>query len=191
MASRIYLAPHLGSDDLERGYKAAMHGVERSHLQIIWLLSQGHSAQMVASVTGYSPTWISPIVWRYNDHGVEGLGDRRHDNPGAAALLDAAQQERLRAVLAEPPPDQGRWTGRKVAQWMAGQLGRLVSPQRGVEYMRRLGFTPQVPRPCHVGADWIEQHRFKKSSRPKSLNSPAPRRRFRSRSGAWTNTASG
>lgn len=191
MASRIYLEPHLSSDDLERRYKAAMHGVERSHLPIIWLLSQGHSAQMVASVTGYSPTWISKIVWRYNDHGVEGLGDRRHDNPGAAALLDAAQQERLRAVLAEPPPDQGRWTGRKVAQWMAGQLGRLVSPQRGVEYMRRLGFTPQVPRPCHVGADWIEQHRFKKSSRPESLNSPAARRRFRSRSGAWTNTASG
>ena len=91
MASRIYLAPHLSSDDLERRYKAAMHGIERSHLQIIWLLSQGHSAQMVASVTGYSPTWISKIVWRYNDHGVEGLGDRRHDNPGAAALLDAAQ----------------------------------------------------------------------------------------------------
>jgi len=25
----------------------------------------------VASVTGYSPTWISKIVWRYNDHGIE------------------------------------------------------------------------------------------------------------------------
>ena len=43
---------------------------------------------MAVPVTGYSPTWISKIVWRYNDHGVEGLGDRRHDDPGAAALLD-------------------------------------------------------------------------------------------------------
>ncbi len=142
-----------------------MNGIERSHLQIIWLLSQGHSAQRVASVTGYSPGWISKIVWRYNDHGRAGLGDRRRNNPGAAALLDAGQQERLRAALAEPPPDQGQWTGRKVAQWMAGQLGRLVSAQRGVEYMRRLGFTPQVPRPCHVGADWVAQHTFKESFR--------------------------
>lgn len=191
MASRIYLAPHLSTEDLERRDKAAIEGIERSHLQIIWLLSQGYSAKMVASVTGYSPTWISKIVWRDNDHGPAGLGDRRHDNPGAAALLDEAQQERLRAARAEPPPDQGRWTGRKVAQWMAGQLGRLVSPQRGVESMRRLDFTPQVPRPCHVGADWIEPHRFKKSSRLGSLSSPAPRRRFHLRSGAWTNTASG
>ncbi len=49
---------------------------------------------------------------------------------------------------------------------MSGQLGRLVSPQRGVEYLRRLGLTPQVPRPCHVGSDWIEQHKFTKSARP-------------------------
>jgi hypothetical protein len=34
---------------------------------------------MVASVTGYTPTWISKIVWRYNDHGVAGLGDRRQE----------------------------------------------------------------------------------------------------------------
>ncbi len=101
------------AEALERRYKAAMNGIERSHLQIIWLLSQGYSAKMVASVTGYSPTWISTIVWRYNDHGLAELGDRRHDNPGAAALLDETQRERLRAVLAEPPPDRGHWTGRK------------------------------------------------------------------------------
>jgi hypothetical protein len=110
----------------------------------------------VATVTGYSPSWISTIVWRDNDHAIAGLGDRRHDNPGAAPLLDVAQQERLRVALGEPPPDRGQWTGRKVAQWMAGQLGRLVSPQRGIEYLRRLGLTPQVPRPCHIGAAWIE-----------------------------------
>ncbi len=116
-------------------------------------------------MTGYWPTWISKIVWRYNDYGVAGLGDRRQNNPGAAALLDESHQERLRAALAEPAPDQGHWTGRKLAQWMAGQLGRLVSPQRGVEYMRRLEFTPQVPRPGPVAADWLAQHTFKKSFR--------------------------
>ena len=197
MAGKVYLAPHLETEALERRYKAATDGIERGHLQIIWLLSQGYSARAVASVTGYSPTWISTIVWRYNDHGVEGLGDRRHDNPGAATLLDEAQRERLRATLAEPPPDRGQWTGRKEGtatrfpQWMTGQLGRRVSPPRGIEYLRRLGLTPQVPRPCHIGAAWIEQHKFKKSSRRGSSSLLALKPRYRLRSGAVTRIESG
>jgi hypothetical protein len=34
MAGKVYLAPHLGTEALERCYKAAMNGIERSHLQI-------------------------------------------------------------------------------------------------------------------------------------------------------------
>lgn len=179
MAGKVYLAPHLATEELERRYKAAMDGVERSHLQIIWLLSQGHAAKYVASITGYSPQWISEITWRYNDHGVGGLGDRRHDNPGGAPLLDAAQQERLRDAVSEPPPDGGLWTGRKVVQWMAGNLGRLVSPQRGVEYLHRLGLTPQVPRPCNPEHNLHEQELFKKNSMNGSMNSWERRRRSR------------
>jgi hypothetical protein len=70
MTSRIFLAPHHSTEDLERRYKAADGGIERSHLQIIWLLS--HAAKFVAEVTGYSS--VSKILWRYNDHGLAGLG---------------------------------------------------------------------------------------------------------------------
>jgi hypothetical protein len=41
MAGKVYLAPHLETEALERRYKAATDGIERGHLQIIWLLSQG------------------------------------------------------------------------------------------------------------------------------------------------------
>src|SRR4051795_4684745 len=40
-------------------------------------------------------------------------------------------------------------------------LGRLVSPRRGLEYLRRLGFTRQVPRPRHARGDFAAQERFK------------------------------
>jgi transposase len=145
-------------------YRAARDGIERSHFQIIWRLSQGYTAQYVACVTGYSARWISTILWRYNDYGVDGLGDQRQNNPGAAPLLDEAHQEPLEQTLEAPPPDGGLWTGRKVAQWMAGRRGRLVSPQRGIDYLRRLEFTPQVPRPCHAGADAGAHELFKKTS---------------------------
>jgi hypothetical protein len=54
---------------LESRDKATTDGIERSHLHIIWLLSQGHAAKYVAEVTGYSKTWVSTILWRYNDQG--------------------------------------------------------------------------------------------------------------------------
>jgi transposase len=190
MSGKIFVAPHHSTEDLERRYKAAGDGIERGHLHIIWLLSQGRSAKFVAEVTGYTPTWVSKILWRYNDHGLAGLGDGRLDNPGAAPLLDPAQVEELRDVVSEPPPDGGLWTGRKVACWISGRIGREVSPQRGVEYLRRLDLTRQVPRPANPKASLYEQVRFKKSSRPASASSKAPKRRFQSRSGRLTNTAS-
>src|SRR4051812_39745108 len=175
MTSRIFLAPHHSTEDLERRYKAADGGIERSHLQIIWLLSQGHAAKLVAEVTGYSSVWVSKILWRYNDHGLAGLGDGRLDNPGAAPLLDPAQLEELRDVVSAPPPDGGVWSGRKVALWITGRIGRTVSPQRGVEDLRRLDVTRQVP--ANPKASLSEQARFKKSSRPASPSFKAPNAR--------------
>jgi len=190
MAGRIFLEAHLSPEELERRYKAASEGIERSHLQIIWLLSQGHTAKFVAEVTGYSAAWISHLVWRYNDHGVAALGDRRQDNPGTAPLLNAEQLEELRDVVSQPPPDGGLWTGRKVAQWMTGKLGRLVSAQRGVEALRRLEWSPQVPRPCNPEQSLYEQAQFKKSSKRGLANSKARKPRSRSKSGPSTSTAS-
>ena len=190
MTSRIFLAPHHSTEDLERRYKAADGGIERSHLQIIWLLSQGHAAKFVAEVTGYSSVWVSKILWRYNDHGLAGLGDGWLDNPGAAPLLDPAQLEELRDVVSAPPPDGGVWSGRKVALWITGRIGRTVSPQRGVEYLHRLDLTRQVPRPANPKASLYEQARFKKSSRPASPSFKAPKRPARSKFGRSTNTAS-
>jgi transposase len=164
MAGKILLLEHHSTEELEQLYKAAADGIARSHLQIVWLLSQGRTAKFVAEVTGYTPTWVSKILWRYNDHGLAGLGDGRLDNPGAAPLLDEAQVEELRDVVSEPPPDGGLWTGRKVAQWISGRIGREVSPQRGVEYLRRLDQTRQVPRPCNPEQSLYEQARFKKKS---------------------------
>jgi hypothetical protein len=125
MTSRIFVAPHHSTEELERRYKAADGGIERSHLQIIWLLSQGHAAKFVAAVTGYSSVWVSKILWRYNDHGLAGLGDGRLDNPGAAPLLEPAQVEELRDVVSEPPSDGGPG-----ARWRTGSPGGSVAPCR-------------------------------------------------------------
>ena len=151
-------------------------------------MSQGHAAKFVAEVTGYSSVWISKILWRYNDHGLEGLGDGRQDNPGATPLLDDAQLEELRDVVSDPPPDGGLWTGRKVARGFRADRSH-VSPQRGVEYLRRLDLTRQVPRPTNPKPSLYEQARFKKTAGPRH-RTPGRGTAVPSKSGRSMNTAS-
>jgi len=163
------IAPHLTVADLEQRYRAAGDPVARSQWQILWLLAGGMPTAEVARVTGYSVRWVQEIARRYRA-GPKAIGDRRHTNPGAAPLLNQAQQEALRAALAGPAPDGGIWSCRSVAAWMRQTLGRPVSEQRGWEWMRRLGFTPQRPRPRETRADPAAQEAFKKGGSP--LNSP-------------------
>jgi transposase len=122
----------------------------------------------VCGVTGYSPGWVRRIARRYNERGVEGLGDRRHANPGARerALLDEEGQAELREALCGPPPGGGMWSGPKVARWIAQRNGlEKVHVQRGFEYLRKVGMSPQVPRPSNAqGADSQQREAFKKSS---------------------------
>jgi transposase len=168
MVRPLVLPPHLPVAELERRYRRARDPVARSHWQIVWLLARGDPTAAVAGATGYSVHWVREVARRYREGGPDALGDRRHANPGAAPLLTPAQQEELRAALGGPAPDGGLWTCRKVAAWIAGLVGRPVPEQRGWEYLRRLGFSPQRPRPREVRADAEAQAAFKRggSARP-------------------------
>jgi hypothetical protein len=83
-------------------YRGARDPVLRAHLHIVWRLSLGEPLGRVAQLSGYSTKWVKEILRRYEEGGVQGLGDRRHHNPGGAerALLDAEQREELMAVVA-------------------------------------------------------------------------------------------
>ena len=63
------LVAHLSTAELGQRYRAARQPIERSQLQIVWLLSQGRSEREVAAVTGYGQRWIAEIVRRYNVYG--------------------------------------------------------------------------------------------------------------------------
>src|ERR671932_1446304 len=169
MPKKIKLEPHLGSEELENRYRKARDPVERSHYQILWLISQAKTTQEVMEATGYSRGWIQQLARRYNAYGPDALGDRRHQNPGARdrALLTTDQQEELREALTKPPPDGGMWNSRKVGEWIEQKTGKAVSnkKQRGWEYLRKVGHSPKVPRPYHKNADNGEGEAFKKVSR--------------------------
>lgn len=151
MPKKIKLEPHLSSQQLQNRYRKATDPVERSHYQILWLISEGKTTREVMEATGYCRGWIQQLARRYNEGGPQALGDRRHKNPGATdrALLTASQQEELAEALMKPPADGGMWNSAKVGEWIEAKTAKVVSnkKQRGWEYMRRVGNSPKVPRP--------------------------------------------
>jgi transposase len=159
------IAPHVTVAEVEQRYRRAGDPVARSQWQMLWLLASGRPTAEVGRVTGYSVRWVQEIARRYRA-GPQAIGDRRHTNPGAAPLLNREQQEQLRAALAGPAPDGGIWTCRQVAVWIGDQIGRPLDPTRGWEWMRRLGFTPQRPRPRETRADPVAQEAFTKGGLP-------------------------
>ena len=162
MPKRISLVEHLSVLELEKLYRQAKDARSSRHYQIIWLLAQGKKTEEVEEITCYSRTRIYTLVKRYNQLGIEGLGDRRQGNPGAKPLVSDIDQAQLWQALQERAPDGGLWNGRKVADWLTEVTGTKISRQRGWEILRKMGFRFRVPRPCHTKSNEVEQLAWKK-----------------------------
>lgn len=162
MPKRVTIHPHLSTEELGQRYRQSQEPIERSHYQIIWLLSQGKRTEEVAEVTGYSRSWIYELVRDYNRNGPKCLGDGRRDNPGALPLLNEEQQANLIQVLREPAPDGGLWNGRKVADYLSELLDQPISRQQGWVYLRQLEWRLRIPRPQHQEAEPEVQEAWKK-----------------------------
>lgn len=53
MPKKLKLDQHNHLDELEKLYRQASDPIERTRLQIIWLVACGYEAEEVAKVTGY------------------------------------------------------------------------------------------------------------------------------------------
>jgi transposase len=165
MSRKLTLHPHLTADELFTAYKAAPDPASARRWHAVWLIATGRSAKDAAAIVGLSADWLRDLVHRYNQHGPDALADRRAANPGKAPRLSPLQQQTLATLLDGPALDGGLWTGTKVAAWIAEQTGQPALPQLGWDYLRRLGFTLQSPRPRHTEvAPPQEQAAWKKNS---------------------------
>jgi len=145
-------------------YRREKDVVRRSHIQTVKLVLEGMAFEDVGRVTGFSIRWINKLMARWRNEGLAGLGNKRLNNKGKEPFLDQAGLKALAELLEGTPPDQGIWSGRKVAAWMSERLGRPIDPKLGLRYLHRLGFTRQRPRPRHAkAASPAEQAAFKKN----------------------------
>ena len=164
MARRTKLEPHATPEELKQRYLTTADLSERRHFQALWLLSQEKTQAQTAALVGFSERWVQEIVKRYNAGGIAAMRDRRHDHPGAPRALSAEGERLLEVALKARPEDGGLWTSNKVAKWIHGYAGRTVCAVSGWRTLRRLGQTPQRPRPRHTRADPEAQEAFQEAS---------------------------
>ena len=166
MGKRVKIQTDSTAEELHERYRQAKDAVERTHWHILWLAKEGKTPHMIAEQLGYTARWVRTVIGRWNAQGEAGIRDRRHEIDVSRPLLSPELQEELAAALQAPPADGGLWSGPKVAQWMQQRLGRNVAPQRGWDYLQRLGHSSRVPRPQHAKADEAVQQEFKKTAGP-------------------------
>jgi putative transposase len=98
-------------------------------------LAQGHSAPRISSVVPLTPQAIRKVGHRYMEGGLEAALYEKQ-RPGAAAVLDDSQKQRIIAmVCSDPPEGRARWTVRLVAQ---EAVKRKLVPHVGRETIRIL-----------------------------------------------------
>lgn len=166
-AHRLEIIHHLSYEDMRKHERSCTSIMEREHWQILRLVSRpGYalSAAEAALVVDRTPDAVRRIVRRYNKEGPDGLKDRRHGRSGRKALLSETKRQKLFSELQRHPPDGGLWTGPKVALRVSEYAGIRVSAVTGWQYLRKLGFTLQVPRPRHSETATEEERRIWKKN---------------------------
>src|SRR5713101_9793433 len=116
-----------------------------------WVLRQladGQAIRKVARNVGLTPKTVWLTSQRYQQGGLErALYERAR--PGKEALLDAAQRQRLIALVCSPPPQgRARWTVRVLAE---EAVKRKLVPRVGRETVR-------VLRESHDLKPWREKN---------------------------------
>jgi transposase len=159
--------PHLTYEQLTERFRRCPDGRQKARWQALWLLSRPqapYAAAQAAAVVGLTADAIRKLVHRYNAGGPDAVA-RNAGSQGRAPRLSVAQQEQLKRELLGRAPDGGLWTGPKLARRIAELTGRPMHKATGWEWLRKLGFTPQRPRPRHTqAASAPEQAAWKKKA---------------------------
>jgi transposase len=147
---RLAIVPHPTPAEIARRYRACRRGVEKTHGQVLGLLTRPDrplTPAQAAEHVGLTPSWVRTLLKRWNAQGPAGLADRRVGTHGGHPELATEPPIDLWAALQQPPPDGGLWTGPKVAADVRDRWGVVVCKQTGWGWLHELGFARQVPRP--------------------------------------------
>ena len=152
--------------NLKKKYIKSQDPVESRRWHLLWKVSLGWSIKNSALAIGINYDYGQEIVKKYNNLGEEGVKNQknkhRQQSGGKKSLLTQEQLQKLSQELELRHRDDGIWTGTKVARWIEKETGiKKVWNQRGWDYLKKLSYSWQSPRPQHRKGDKLEQEIFK------------------------------
>lgn len=166
--------------------------VMRRGLAIAMVLD-GDDRKRAAEACGMDRQTLRDWVHRYNEEGLEGLRERRHNNHQSPLTPDVAEAF---TGLVEQGPDPAvhgvvRWRRVDLKRELETRFGIKVHERTVGAYLAKLGYRRLSVRPQHPDADPEAQEAFKKTSAARSpRHSPKKRKASPSKSGSKTKPGS-
>lgn len=161
------------ADEMWDLYHREHDGRMKERYHVIALMLEGRTAPEVADLVNLvrDTTWEWAV--KYNEGGIEGL--KRISPPGMTAQLTKEQLAMLEDDLKKEPQELGydfpRWTGKSVAYHIGIKYGATMGERMAEKWIKRLGFTQQVPEILQADANPAVQAEFevkikKRSQKP-------------------------
>ena len=125
----------------------------------------GWTLKSSAIAVGISYDYAKEILKKSNELSEEGVKNiknkHRESRGGKKSIFNEKQLEKLAQELKLRPADGGIWTGTKVARWSEKENGiEKVGNLIGWDYLKKLKYSCQRPRPKHRKGNPLEQAEF-------------------------------
>jgi len=154
---------HLPLEELVRLERIEKDATRSKRLRIVILAIGGYTAPAIAMSVGLSRRICQRWVARYNAEGLEGLEDRRGQEPEPTLTPKQEQQVCQRLEAGPRPEDQVcSLRGIDVQRILATEFGVQRSLPAVYHLLHRLGYSYLRPRPRHRRADPQAQEEFKR-----------------------------
>ena len=149
--------------EIRRRSMRASDGVMRCRCKIILGLVQSKTPTMIAQGGLCAKSQVYRVAYRFIEHGLVGLADRREDN-GENKVNDAYGAELLQLIEGSPQEHGYRrptWTQELLILVLAERTGICVSVTTMCRLLRRLGVRLNRPKPT-VDCPWPKRRRTRR-----------------------------
>ena len=168
MGAAIQLRSDYSAHDLRRLARASRDAKQTRRFLALASIYDGGSRTQAAKIGGVGLQIIRDWVLHFNEHGPDGLFDRKA--PGKVALLTDVQRTALAQIVESGPrpflDGVVRWRLVDLAQWLWEEFGVSISRQTVGRELRVMGFRKLSARPRHYAQNPEAIEEFKKTSPP-------------------------
>lgn len=173
---------HLPLEELVRLERVERNAAHSKRLRIVVLAIGGWTAPAIATAVGLSRRVCQRWVRQFNESGLDGLQDRRGQQPRPTLTPDQEEQVCQRLEAGPTPEDQVcSLRGVDVQRILADELGILRSLAGVYLLLHRLGYSYLSPRPRHRRANPAAQEQFQRElpARLQAIRELHPEKRVR------------